>query len=66
MATLKAYYTVGCPYNWFFPVTPRVVKVKRWYNFFFQSDCLAGPLKPLELAYDRYVTEDIAINPVSY
>lgn len=61
--TLAAYYTLGCPYSWFFPLRARVVKVKYWFNFFFQSDVFAGPLKPLDIAYDRYVTQDISLSP---
>ena len=42
------------------PIRPKV-----WLNFYYPQDPIGYPLKPLNPAYDRAVTEDIRLSPSS-
>lgn len=67
MRTLRGIITFGCSIPLFTFALRRVVPIRlpeaaRWINYYDPDDVLAYPLKPINQAYRRTVSRDVAIN----
>lgn len=70
LSHLELFYTIGCPFNWFYPSHCQGAPKGewKWINFYYPSDIVVGPISLLSPEYSH--VQDISVpmgwNPLKH